>query len=489
MEEKKQGIPKDIKQVSEVVWEIPTSYKQGMQVPARIYATNKLMQQMDAGVFDQITNVACLPGIVKYAMCMPDAHWGYGSPVGGVAAFDPEKGGVISPGIIGYDINCGMRSIVTNLTLEDVRPKIKELIDALFKTVPVGVGAKGVVKVNKQQFKQVMEDGSKWCVDNGYGWEEDLERTESYGRLDWADSSKVSEKAISRGINQIGTLGSGNHYLEIQYVKEEEIFDKKIAEKFGIFPDQILIMVHCGSRGMGHQVATDYLQIFDKAMKKYNIVIKDRELSCAPFNSDEGQDYYRAMACSANMAFANRQVIMHRIREGFSQVFKKSPEELGMHLIYDTAHNVAKIEEHKIEGKKKKLIVHRKGATRAFPPGNSELSPIFKEIGQICVLGGSMQTGSALLLGIKEAEETFYTTAHGSGRTMSRTRARNEIRGERLLKEMETQGIYVKSVSMSGLAEEAGSAYKDFGDVLDSIIKAKLSRPLAILRPLGNLKG
>ncbi len=385
--------------------------------------------------------------------------------------------------------NCGMRSILTNLTFKEVQPKLKLLVDTLFKTVPAGVGAKGFVKATKQQFNEVMEQGSKWCVENDYGWKEDLDRTEGYGKIDWADSSKVSQKAVSRGINQLGTLGSGNHYLEIQRIKEEEIYDKKTAEKFGIFKDQVAVMIHCGSRGMGHQVASDYLQTFDKVMQENNIKIRDRELSCAPFHTKEGQDYYKAMACAANMAFANRQVIMHRVREAFEKVFNKSAEELEMHLVYDVAHNVAKIEEHKVDGKMRKLIVHRKGATRAFPPGHEELAPIFRETGQVVVIGGSMQTGSALLLGTKEGESTFYTSAHGSGRTMSRTQARHEVRGEKLQKEMEAQGIYVRSVSMSGLAEEAGSAYKDLSDVLDSVVKAKIGKLLCVMRPIGNLKG
>ncbi|MEK6907009.1 MAG: RtcB family protein [Nanoarchaeota archaeon] len=482
--------PKEIKKVNEVTWEIPTSYKQGMNVPARIIATDKLMQQMDKGVFEQVTNVACLPGIVKYSYAMPDAHWGYGFCVGGLAAFDPEENGVISPGGIGFDINCGMRLITTNLTFKEVNPKLKELVDTLFKIVPAGVGVHGFVDVNKQKFKELVEQGSKWCVENDYGWKEDLERTEGNGRIDWADSSKVTQKAISRGMNQLGTLGSGNHYLEIQRVEGKNIVDEKLAKKFGIFPDQIVIMVHCGSRGFGHQVATDYLQIFDKVMKKHNIVIKDRELSCAPFNTNEGQDYYKAMACAANMAFANRQVILHRIREGFSKIFKKSPEELEMNLVYDVAHNIAKLEEHKVDGKKKKLIVHRKGATRAFPPKHEELSKLYKDIGQPVIIGGSMETGSFLLVGTQKAmDETFGTTCHGSGRTMSRTKARHEVRGEKLLQDMAKKGIYVRSTSMSGLAEEAGLAYKDINEVIKTVELAGISKPVVGLRPIGNVKG
>ena len=490
MEEgQKIGTPKEIKQISEVVWEIPKSYKKGMQVPARIYATKKLLQDMDAGVFDQITNVACLPGIQKYAMCMPDGHWGYGFPIGGVAAFDADNG-VISPGGIGFDINCGMKLLTTNLTFKEIQPKLHLLVDTLFKTVPAGVGCKGFVKLNKQEFKEVVEDGVKWCVKNGYGWKEDLERTESNGKIEWADSSKISEKSISRGINQLGTLGSGNHYLEIQVAHAKEIFDERLAKKFGIFSDQVVIMFHCGSRGFGHQVATDYLKTFSDVMPKYGIKVLDRELACAPFQSKEGQDYYKAMACAANMAFANRQVILHRVREAFESVFNRKAEDMEINLIYDVAHNIAKVEEHKIDGKKKKLIVHRKGATRCFGPGHPELAKIYQETGQPVIVGGSMETGSFLCVGTEKAmTETFGSTMHGSGRTMSRTKAKKMVRGENLQKEMEQHGIYVKSVSMSGLAEEAGFAYKSISEVVDTMDIAGISKKVVGLKPIGNVKG
>lgn len=381
-----------------------------------------------------------------------------------------------------------MRLATTNLTIKEAEPKIKELVNTMFSLVPSGVGAKGFLKVNKQQFKEISEQGSKWCIDNGYGWEEDLRRIESFGRIDWADASKVSDKAISRGINQLGTLGSGNHYLEIQVVKN--IFDEKLAKKFGLFQDQIVVMTHCGSRGFGHQIATDYLQTFDKIMPKYGIKIRDRELSCAPFNSSEGTDYYKAMACAANMAFTNRQVILHRIREGFSKVFKKTPEELEMHLIWDCCHNLARREKYKIDGKNKWLIVHRKGATKSFGPNHPELPPEYKDVGSPIILGGSMETGSYLLIGTKHAEEeTFSSTAHGSGRLMSRTQARHDVRGDKLQKDMEARGIYVKSISMSGLAEEAGFAYKDINEVVESLEKSDVSRPITSLSPRGNIKG
>ncbi len=384
-----------------------------------------------------------------------------------------------------------MRLITTNLTYKDVQPKLRELVDTFFKTVPAGVGCKGFVKLSHQQFEEVMRDGVKWCVDNGYGWQEDITKCEGHGKIEGADPTKVSDKAKQRGINQLGTLGSGNHYLEIQVVHKDNIYDVEIAKKLGILNDgQIVVMLHCGSRGFGHQIATDHLRIFDEAMRKYNIRIPDRELACAPFSSDEGQDYYHAMACAANMAFANRQVILHRIREGFSKVFKKKPEELGLNLVYDVAHNIAKVEEYMVDGKMKKLIVHRKGSTRAFGPGNPELIPEYQKTGQPVILGGSMETGSCLLVGTKKAEEeTFGSTAHGSGRTMSRTQARHEVRGDQLLHDMEKRGIYVRSVSMPGLAEEAGIAYKKIDDVLDALQGSGISKPIVLLRPLANVKG
>lgn len=414
----------------------------------------------------------------------------YGFPIGGVAAFDIKEG-VISPGGIGFDINCGMRLITSNLTIKEVQPKLKELIDHLFKIVPAGVGSKGFLKVNQSQFKEIMKTGTKWCIENDYGWEEDLKKTEAHGRITQANPDKVSQKAISRGLNQLGTLGSGNHYLEVQVAHASSIFEPEIAKVFKIHtPDQIVIMVHCGSRGFGHQIATDYLKVFDEAMKKYSITVKDRELGCAPFSSDEGQDYFQAMACAANMAFANRQVILHRIREGFSHIFKKSPEDLELNLVYDVAHNIAKIEKYKIDNKIKEVVVHRKGATRSFGPNNPELIREYQKTGQPVILGGSMETGSYLLVGTKKAEdETFGSTAHGSGRTMSRAQAKREVRGDKLQKEMEQKGIYVRAVSMAGLAEEAGISYKDISKVVESLDGFGISKKIVALRPLGNVKG
>ncbi len=483
-------VPSSIQQIGDALWEIPPLYKKGMLVPARIVATKELLESMDDGVYAQVTNVASLPGIVKAAYCMSDGHYGYGFPIGGVAAFDPEQNGIISPGGVGFDINCGMKLVTTNLTLKDVQPKLKPLVDHLFTLVPAGVGSKGFVKVTNQQFDAVMTDGVQWCVDHGYGWKEDAEKCESKGRIEWADPTKVSAEARQRGIGQIGTLGSGNHYLEIQHVKKENILDAKLAKTFGIFPDQIIVMVHSGSRGFGHQIGTDYLKLFDTAMKKYHLTVPDRELSCAPFMSTEGQDYYKAMACAANMAFVNRQVILHRIREAFSSVFGQTAEDLEMNLVYDVAHNIAKLEEHIVDGKKKKLVVHRKGATRAFPPGHPELIPAYQKTGQPVIIGGSMETGSYLLVGTQKAmDETFGSTAHGSGRTMSRTQAKHQVRGDQLQKDMEKRGIYVRATSMSGLAEEAGVAYKDINVVVDSLTRAGISLPVTALKPIANIKG
>jgi tRNA-splicing ligase RtcB (3'-phosphate/5'-hydroxy nucleic acid ligase) len=483
-------VPKGIKEIDETTWEIPTSFKEGMNVPARIIATKKLFKQMDSQVFDQITNVAMLPGIVKHAIAMPDSHFGYGFPVGGVAAMDVEEG-VISPGGLGFDLNCGMRLLTTNLTIKDVKPKIKDLVHTLFKLVPPGVGAKSPLRVNDSQLKEISEEGVKWCIENSYGWKEDLSKIEEHGCIKGADFSKISQKAKDRGRNQLGTLGSGNHYLEVQFITSDQVFEEKVANAFGIYgKDQICIMVHCGSRGFGHQIATDYLKIFDKVMRAHNISIPDRELSCAPLKSNEGQDYYKAMVGAANFAFSNRQLITHNIREAFKKVFRQDPEKLEMNIIYDVAHNIGKIEKYKVNGKIKELLIHRKGATRSFGPGNEELWGTYKKYGQPVIVGGSMETGSYLLTGTKKAEEeTFGSTLHGSGRTMSRTKARKLVRGDKLQKDMEKRGIYVKATSMSGLAEESGISYKPIADVIESVERAGISKAVCSLKPLGNVKG
>ncbi len=483
-------IPKELIKISETIWELPKTYKAGMRVPARIFATEKLIKEMDATVFEQAANVAMLPGIIKYSYCMPDGHWGYGFPIGGVAAMDTETG-VISPGGIGFDINCGMRLVLTNLNYDEVKPHLQKLVNELFKQVPCGVGKHGFVQITKKQFPEVAEQGSRWCLKKGYGWQEDLERTEEGGCIAGADATKVSDKAIERGYNQIGTLGSGNHYLEIQVAKPENIFDKEIAQAYGItIPNQVVVMFHCGSRGFGHQVATDYLQLFLKVMEsKYNIKVVDRELACAPFRSPEGQAYFAAMKCAVNMAFANRQVILRRVREVFSSVFGKSPQDLGMHQVYDVAHNIAKLERHIIDGKEKEVLVHRKGSTRAFAAGMNDIPERYKKIGQPVIIGGSMETGSYLLAGTAGSAETFYSTAHGSGRTMSRTKARQQFQGKDLQQKMQQKGIYVQTASYAGLAEEAGSAYKDIDEVTEATELSGISKRVVRFVPIGNVKG
>ena len=480
-----------LQKISDTVWELPASYKEGMRVPARIIATEKLVREMDASVYEQISNVATLPGITRYALCMPDGHSGYGFPIGGVAAMDVHEGGVISPGGIGFDINCGMRLVITNLTLDDVQPYLHQIVDRLYERVPAGVGSHGFLELARHDFRDLVEQGGRWCIRRGYGWEDDLEVTEENGCISGADASKISERAIDRGCNQVGTLGSGNHYLEVQVARPEHVLNKQLAEKFGItIPNQVVVMFHCGSRGFGHQVATDYLQRFLKLMEsKYRIKVLDRELARVPFESPEGRDYFAAMKCGLNMSFANRQVILHRIRKVFSEVFGRSPEDLGMQMIYDVAHNTAKLEKHIVDRKEKTLLVHRKGATRAFGPGRDEVAARYRDVGQPVIIGGSMETGSYLLVGTASGAETFFSTAHGSGRTMSRTKARKQWQGRQLQRDLEARGIYVRSTSWAGLAEEAGPAYKDIDEVIAATQLAGISKPVVRFTPIGNVKG
>lgn len=470
-------------------WEIPTTAKAGMRVPARMIASEELLRAMDAQVFDQVTNVAQLPGILGAAYCMPDGHSGYGFPIGGVAAMDAHEG-VISPGGIGFDINCGMRLVLTSLTYRDVEPKLKELVDRLYEAVPAGVGSSGFVKLSKDTFRRVAEVGSEWCLDEGMAWPEDLAATELKGRAQGADSAAISPRSVERGHNQIGTLGSGNHYLEIQRVRAEDIHDPRLAKDWGLFPDQVVVMFHCGSRGFGHQVASDYLETFlAVSERKYGIKVSDRELACAPFQSKEGQDYFTAMKCGVNMSFANRQVILHRIREVFAKVFHREAEALGMKQLFDVAHNRASVEEHEFQGKRVQVVVHRKGATGSYPAGRPEIPERFRSQGSPVIIGGSMETGSYLLVGGEGARKTWCSTAHGAGRTMSRTAAKKLFRGQALQRDMEQRGIYVRSVSFAGLAEEAGAAYKDVDSVIACTHEAGLSKRVVRFLPIGNVKG
>ena len=456
------------------IWELSKFYRKAMKVPVRVVATEKLLREMDDGAVEQAINVSQLPGIIEASWMMPDAHWGYGFPVGGVAAFDAKEG-IISPGGIGFDINCGMRLLLTNLDEKEVSAKIEQIVNELFYAVPTGVGGRGTIRLSKVEFKDVMVKGALWAIENGLGWSGDLKAIEESGKIEGADPDNVSDRAIKRGIGQLGTLGSGNHYLEVQSV--DTIYDPEYARSVGIFEKgQVTVMIHCGSRGFGHQVATDYLNGFEKAMRKYGIKVPDAQLACAPVDSLEGKRYFSAMAAAANNAFCNRQVIAHKVREVFANAFGKSAQELGMKLVYDVAHNIAKFEEHQ-SPTRRVTVVHRKGATRAYP-------------GQPVILGGSMETGSYLLVGTEGAmQKTFGSTAHGSGRTMSRTKAKKQIKGEILQKTMKKRGIFVKSASFSGLAEEAGFAYKDINEVVNALSLADISQPVASFKPLGNIKG
>ena len=479
-----------IKKIHDYLYEIPMNHKPGMRVPARIYASQKLIENMDDAVAEQLTNVCLLPGIIKHALCMPDGHSGYGFPIGGVAAIDPDTG-VISPGGIGFDINCGVRLMATSLTFEELKPKLKTLIQTLFNRVPSGVGSDGLVRVKQNTLDEAMTLGVRWAVQNGYGEASDLENIEEGGCMKEADPRAVSSRARDRGKEQIGSLGSGNHYCEIQVAKKNNIFDSSCAENFGITRDgQIMVMIHSGSRGFGHQIATDYLKRFLTVMgSRYGLSMPDRELACAPFASEDGQNYFKAMNCAINYAFLNRQMIMHSVKNVFCDVFKKSPEDLGLRLIYDVCHNTAKLEEQIIDGKERVILIHRKGATRAFAPGMKGVPARYQKTGQPILIGGSMETGSYLLAGVPTAAEAFYSTCHGSGRVMSRHQAKGSFNGRELQKRLEERGIYVLTSSFPGLAEEAGGAYKDVDEVIEATEKGGLSRVVAKLVPVGNIKG
>ncbi|RLC68426.1 MAG: RNA-splicing ligase RtcB, partial [Chloroflexi bacterium] len=415
--------------VDDYRWKIPEDYKAGMRVPGLIYASKEMLESMcEEQTLEQVANVASLPGIVGYSFAMPDIHWGYGFPIGGVAAMD-VRDGVISPGGVGYDINCGVRLLSTNLNEPEVRPRIKELINELFANVPSGLGSEGKIKVGQKEMEQVMIEGARWAVKRGLGYEEDLDVTEENGCLAGADPRKISDRAAKRGMPQAGTLGSGNHFLEIQVVKE--IFDSRISSIMGITQvGQILVLIHTGSRGFGHQVCTDYLRVMERAVSRYGIKLPDRQLACAPVESPEGQDYLAAMPCAANYAWANRQCIAHWVRESFSRALGKSPEELGMKQIYDVAHNIAKIEEHAVDGRKSKVCVHRKGATRAFPAGHKDIPIRYKDVGQPVLVPGDMGRCSFVAVGTQEAmDETFGSTCHGAGRMLSRGAAKRLLKG------------------------------------------------------------
>ncbi len=479
----------DLVRIDKYVWEVPKSYRSDMKVPARIYASEKLLDMAFRDqTMEQLVNTAAMPGVVKWVLVMPDAHQGYGPPIGGVV---PTRypDGVISPGAVGYDINCGVRLMVSDLVAEEVQEEIGGLISALFRNIPAGVGkGGGARKVSVHEMDQVLVKGAAWAVKAGYGRPEDLERLEEGGAMDGADPAAVSPRAKQRGGPQLGTLGSGNHFIEIQVV--EQIYDEQVARSFGLFEGQLAVSIHSGSRGLGHQVCSDYVQSLQAAVKKYKIQLPDRQLVCAPLNTPEGRSYFGAMVSAANYAWANRQCMAHLARQSFEEILVGKVRDFDLHTVYDVAHNIAKIEEHVVDGKKMRLCVHRKGATRAFGPGHPAVTPVYRAVGQPVLVPGDMGTASYVLVGTVDAmEESFGTSCHGAGRTMSRTAAKKKIHGGTLRQELEAQGIRVRAGSLAGLAEEAPDAYKDIDAVIDVVHGAGLARKVARLRPLAVMKG
>jgi tRNA-splicing ligase RtcB (3'-phosphate/5'-hydroxy nucleic acid ligase) len=465
-------------------WEIPVGFIPGMRVPGRFFLSEALAATLEQGAIQQLANVATMPGIIGNSLGMPDIHWGYGFPIGGVGAFRLDDG-VISPGGVGFDINCGVRLITTPLAHKDVSGR-KDLVDELFRMVPTGVGAKSSAKGSAKSLDGMMVKGARWAVENGYGTPRDLVRCEDYGAMKEADVRAVSEKAKQRGIPQGGTLGSGNHFLEVQVVSE--VYDEAAAKAFGLSAGQVCCMIHCGSRGLGHQVCTDHLKVLEAAMKKYHITLPDRQLACAPIQSPEGKAYFGAMAASANYAWANRQIITHTVRQVLARMYKIAYED--MPLVYDVAHNVAKIEEHMVDGKKTSVCVHRKGATRAFGPGSPDLPPELASIGQPVIIPGSMGTSSYVLRGTATAmERTFGSTCHGAGRVMSRTQAKKQRTGKEVAASLAHQGIIVRAPNENAIADEAPDVYKPSNEVVGVVHDVGISRLVARLSPIGVIKG
>ncbi len=463
-----------LKQMDDYEWVIERSARPDMNADGKVIGNKTIIDAMEDDAIKQLTNVTMMPGVVSPVLALPDAHVGYGLPMGAVAAFDKEEG-VISSGLCGFDINCGINTIKTNLKADEVKEKIKDLIPALFDAVPCGVGSKGKLRLDPSKLDGVLVDGVRWAVENGYGIKDDLEHLEENGCMEGADPSKISDLARKRGKSQLGTLGAGNHFLEIQTVSD--VYDEDTAKRWDVEKDNVLIMLHCGSRGFGHQVASDYLKIQEGAVKKYNIKLPDRQLACAPANSEEGQDYFKAMKCAVNYSFTNRIVMTQWIRETFEKIFKKDWESMGMHTLYGLCHNVVKLEKHKINGEKRELFIHRKGATRSFP-------------GDIALIAGSMGTSSYVLEGTEKAMEiTFGSTCHGAGRAMSRHAAIDKFRGEKIKSELAGKGIIAKATSPKVLAEEAPNAYKDVDEVIESVHNAGISKKILRMNPLGVLKG
>ncbi len=467
---------------------IPQDYKSGMKVPGMVYLDSDLWEiTTEEEALEQVANVATLPGIMKYSLAMPDIHWGYGFPIGGVAAFEVNTG-VITPGGIGYDINCGVRLLRTDLKKEDLEGRVEQLLNAIFRNVPSGVGSHGKVKVTSQELDQVLVKGARFAVEKGFGVKEDLLYTEENGEMKGAEPQAVSAEAKKRGFPQLGSLGSGNHFLEVQIV--DMVYDEETAKVFGLFKGQVTMLIHSGSRGLGHQVATDYIKVMEKAAREYNIKLADRQLACSPFKSPEGKRYFSAMVGAANYAWTNRQMITHWVRESFEEVFRSSWENLGLNQVYDVAHNIAKIETHLVDEAPIELVVHRKGATRAFPSGREEIPPLYQEVGQPVLIPGDMGRYSYLLVGTQKAmEEAWGSTCHGAGRVKSRTASKRETKAIELLEALKRKGIIVKAESNETLVEEAPEAYKDVTQVVDVVHGAGISKKVCRMRPVGVVKG
>ena len=464
-------------------WSVPLRAGE-KRAPVILYGSQSLLASMDDKVLEQITNVACLPGLVGSAMTMPDAHWGYGFPIGGVAAFDPELGGIISAGGVGFDISCGIRCLRTNLDLEHIAPHLEKLADALFRAIPAGVGEEGKLKLTPAQLNDVLTGGAQWAVARGYGNQDELEYVEERGHMKGAVPGNVSEVAKKRQRGEMGTLGSGNHYLEIQVV--DKIFDSAAARDFGLYQGQVLVSIHCGSRGLGHQIGTDYLLSLAKAAGRLGIHLPDRELACAPINSPEGQEYIGAMNAAINVALANRQMLAHLTREVFDEILPQA----SLETLFDVSHNTCKLEKHQVDGKERLLYVHRKGATRAFGPGHPALPARYRTAGQPVIIGGSMGTGSYVLAGTQESENRAFSSAsHGAGRAMSRTQALKRWQGRELIRDLASKGILIRTQSMRGAAEEAPGAYKDVDEVAAVTEQAGLAKRVAFLRPKVCIKG
>ena len=475
-----------IQKLTDYLWEIPRDFHKNMRVPARVLASETLLDNiMEDRSLVQLVNVASLPGIQEASLVMPDVHEGYGFPIGGVAATSyPE--GAISPGGIGYDINCGVRLMVSNQYIDEIQHKLEVLSEELYRQIPSGMGKGGQIKLSEEEIDEVLRDGAAWAVRKGYGKAEDLLNMESNGKLDLADPGLVSELAKKRGANQLGTIGSGNHFVEVDYV--EEVYDEEIASAYQLFKNQVVVLIHTGSRGLGHQVATDYIRTIIKSMPAYGIEVPDRELACVPFNSEEGQNYFKAMCAAANFAWCNREIISWEVRQAWANVFGIEVEQLN--LMYDVAHNIAKIEDHKVDGKVRKVIVHRKGATRAFGPGSEELPDAYKDVGQPVIIPGSMGTCSYVLAGAdRSAELSFGSCCHGAGRRLSRTAAKKQVNAPVLKEQLKEEGIYIQAGSFRGIAEEAPVAYKDVNEVVNTVDQAGIVKKVAKLRPVAVIKG